>query len=199
MKIIVGLGNPGAQYETTRHNVGFLALDRLVDQWKATGPNRQYQGLVYRAQVGQEKIYLVKPQTFMNLSGQCVGPLYGFYQCSPQDLLVIHDDLAIPAAEFKLKIGGGTGGHNGLQSIDEALGKAHQGYCRLRIGIGHPTQSERSQRMSPSDYVLQPFYDDELQALDPVLEDVVRAAEYFLQGDLLAAMNRFHQKSKQAP
>src|SRR3989338_3961697 len=102
MKIIVGLGNPGAQYETTRHNAGFLAVDRLVDRWKATGPNRQYQGLIYRAQVEGEKVYLVKPQTFMNLSGNCVGPLYGFYQCTPKDLLVIHDDLAITAETFRL-------------------------------------------------------------------------------------------------
>src|SRR4051812_44310751 len=113
MKIIAGLGNPGPKYETTRHNAGFLAIDRLVDDWKATGPSYNYQGQIWQASVGGEKVILVKPETYMNSSGECIGPLMKFYKCEPTDLVVIYDDLDLKPLQLRMKIGGSAGGHNG--------------------------------------------------------------------------------------
>ncbi len=197
MKILVGLGNPGVKYETTRHNVGFLAVDRLVDRWRASGPIKRWQGEVFQAVVQGEQVLIVKPRTFMNLSGQCIGPLFGFYQCKPEDLIVIHDDLALPPFELRLKTGGGTGGHNGLKSIDENLGKDQCGYYRVRIGIGHPSQlpsqAEAIARSSPADYVLQQFRDEELKVLGPLLDSVGDSIELILQGRIQLAMNQYHR------
>ncbi len=193
MKIVAGLGNPGPKYETTRHNVGFLAIDRLVDRWKASGPVIKNQAELYQANVDGQSVYLVKPLTYMNLSGRSIAPLFTFYRCAPQDLVVIHDDLDLPAMALRLKTGGGTGGHNGLKSIDECLGKEMNRYHRVRIGIGHPSLSEQTRAMSPADYVLKPFSDFELQELDPILEDVAGAVEEILQGNIQKAMNQYHR------
>lgn len=200
MKLIVGLGNPGPKYETTRHNAGFLAIDRLIDRWKAQGPQNKNQGEIYQATFQGEKVLLVKPQTFMNRSGLCVAPLFQFYQCSPDDLVVIHDELDLNPLVLRLKTGGGAGGHNGLKSIDESLGKASNGYHRVRIGVGHPARlpddGEKGQRelsrFSPADYVLMPFSDLELKELDSLLDEVAGAVEEIIQGKILAAMTRIH-------
>ena len=189
MKIVVGLGNPGSKYETTRHNVGFLAVDRLIDAWKASGPVEKYGGEIYQVSRGGEKVLLVKPQTFMNVSGRCVGPLVTFYKCAPGDLLVIHDDIDLPALALRIKTGGGTGGHNGLKSIDENLGAGQNGYHRIRIGIGRGT-------CQAVDYVLQQFSDDELSALDQVLDSVAFAVDQILKGDVSGAMNKFNKRDK---
>ncbi|MFZ9596722.1 MAG: aminoacyl-tRNA hydrolase [Bdellovibrionia bacterium] len=204
MKIIVGLGNPGPQYELTRHNVGFLAIDRLVDRWKATVAQAKYHAELYQATFEGEKILLMKPQTFMNLSGRSVAAAMSFYQCAPEDLIVIHDDLDLDAQSIRLKTGGGTGGHNGLKSIDECLGKSKTGYHRIRIGIGHPQKPGPSasqdalkrSKMSPAHYVLEAFDDQQLKELDPVLDDVVEAASLILQGKIKIAMNHFHARTK---
>jgi len=193
MKVIIGLGNPGPQYETTRHNVGFLAIDRLVDRWHATGSSTKYQGEIYPGSFNGDKVLLVKPQTFMNLSGKCVGSIFSFYQCHPEDLIVIHDDLDLSPLTLRLKTGGGTGGHNGLKSIDESIGKQNNKYHRIRIGIGHPSQSESTARMAPADYVLQSFEDDELKRLDLLLDDVAQAVEDIICGKIQSAMNKFHR------
>ncbi len=198
MKIVVGLGNPGSKYETTRHNVGFLAVDRLVEKWKAQGPQVKNQAEIYQASLQGEKILLVKPQTFMNRSGISVAPLFQFYQCDANDLIVIHDDLDLAPLTLRLKTGGGAGGHNGLKSIDESLGKNLNGYHRVRIGIGHPARLVDSPRdwskLSPADYVLMPFTDDELARLDPLLDEVADAIEEIIQGKIQAAMTRVHRQ-----
>ena len=203
MKIIAGLGNPGPKYETTRHNAGFLALDRMIDKWNASGPSLKYQGEIYEASVHHEKVCLVKPQTFMNLSGRCIGQLFHFFRCQPEDLIVIHDELDLPPLTLRLKTGGGAGGHNGLKSIDEALGKERTGYFRMRIGVGHPVTlakaaltaeaGDRLSRLSPADYVLQPFTDAELVSLDPLLDEVTSAAELILKGQIQTAMTQYHR------
>jgi PTH1 family peptidyl-tRNA hydrolase len=205
MKIIAGLGNPGPKYEVTRHNVGFLAIDRLVDRWKASGPTLKHQGELFQATYQGEKIILVKPQTFMNLSGRTLAPLFSFYQCTPSNLIVIHDDLDLDPMVLRFKTGGGAGGHNGLKSIDESLGKDNNGYHRIRLGIGHPSRPvaetpgekfPRNGRISPADYVLQCFDDGELKRLDPLLDEVVDAVGMILQGQIKTAMNKYH-RSKQ--
>ncbi|MCM2322381.1 MAG: aminoacyl-tRNA hydrolase [Oligoflexia bacterium] len=189
MKIIAGLGNPGAKYETTRHNAGFLAIDRLVEDWKAKGPARKDQGELYEASVGGERVLLVKPQTYMNNSGRAIGPLFKFFKLTPDDLIVIHDDLDLKPLSLRVKTGGGTGGHNGLKSLDAHLGAGQNGYHRIRVGIGKPGPQD----LIPTvDYVLQQFSDSELEKLDPLLDDVARAAEMILRGEIRVAMNKFN-------
>ena len=194
MKLIVGLGNPGPKYETTRHNVGFLAIDRLVERWKATGPNSAHQAEIYQATVAGEKVFLVKPQTFMNVSGQSVGPLSKFYKCTPEDLIVIHDDLDLKALVLRLKTGGGTGGHNGLKSLDAHLGAASTGYHRIRIGVGRPHLDKPG--ISTVDFVLQQLSDSELRDLDKTLDDAAVAVEKIIQGDIRGAMNEYNKREK---
>lgn len=191
MKIIVGLGNPGPRYETTPHNVGFLAVDRLVDRWKAQGPAFKNEGEIYQASYGGEKITLIKPQTFMNLSGRCVGPLMSFFKCQPTDLIVIHDELDLKPFALRIKTGGGTGGHNGLKSIDEHLGAGKTGYHRVRMGIGHPRMFNSP--MSPSDYVLRQYSQSDLDQLDPFLDTVAEAIELIVKGDVRRAMTDFNR------
>lgn len=192
MKIVVGLGNPGPRYETTRHNVGWLALDRLIDDWQATGPKVENQAEVFRARVGSEDVLLVKPLTFMNLSGRAVGPLAKFFKCSPGDVIVLQDEVDLPPMTFKLKTGGGSGGHNGLKSLDEGLGG--NGYHRVRIGVGHPR--DFNPRMDTADWVLGQFSQEELDTLDPLLDKIKHAVELMIAGDVKAAMNRYNAAEK---
>ncbi len=190
MKLIVGLGNPGPQYETTRHNVGFLALDRLIEKWKATGPTLKNQAEVFESKWDGEKVFLIKPQNFMNLSGRAVAPFVNFFKIPPQDMIVIHDELDLPPLTFKIKTGGGIAGHNGLRSIEESLGKDLSDYHRIRVGIGKP---ERGQT---ADYVLSPFSNQELHDLDPLLDQISESVELILKGKATEAMNRFHKKGE---
>lgn len=194
MKIIAGLGNPGPKYETTRHNAGFLAIDRMIEAWRAAGSQQVNGGEVRQANVGGERVLLVKPQTYMNNSGACIGPLMRFYKCSPDDLVVIHDDVDLPALALRLKTGGGTGGHNGLKSIDQHLGAGATSYHRIRIGVGRPPKGSPIQT---ADYVLQPFTDDELKRLDPLLDKITDAAERILRGDIKGAMNEYNVRGEE--
>lgn len=137
IKLIVGLGNPGPEYEDTRHNAGFWWVDALARELKVNlVPERSYYGMVARANVQGEPLWLLQPQTFMNLSGKSVGALARFFKIQPQEVLVVHDELDFEPGQVKLKRGGSHGGHNGLRDIHAALGSAD--YWRLRMGIGHP-------------------------------------------------------------
>jgi PTH1 family peptidyl-tRNA hydrolase len=196
MKLLVGLGNPGPKYELTRHNVGFLAVDRLVDRWKADGPQTRNQAEVFSSRVGGEQVLLVKPQTFMNLSGRSVAPIATFYKVEPSDIIVIHDELDLAPMSFRVKVGGGAGGHKGLRSLDECLGAGKTGYVRVRMGIGQPLLPS-GKRISAEKHVLEAFTDDELKFLDPVLDDVADAVEMILRGELTRAMNRFNVSKKE--
>lgn len=187
MKIVAGLGNPGPKYETTRHNAGFLAIDRMVEFWRASGPSSAYEGEVWQCTVGGEKILLVKPQTWMNNSGKCVAPIVKFYKCAPTDVIVIHDEVDLKPMALRIKTGGGTGGHNGLKSLDAHLGAGMTGYHRIRIGVG------KSTIMETADHVLGQYTDEELKRLDPLLDDVVRATEKIIAGDVRGAMTQFNQ------
>lgn len=137
IKLFVGLGNPGPQYEDTRHNVGFWWIDALAEQLKIQlSPERGYFGLMARATVQGHTFWLLEPQTFMNASGKSVAALARFYKIQPEEILVVHDELDFPPGQIKLKHGGSHGGHNGLRDIHAQLGSSD--YWRLRIGIGHP-------------------------------------------------------------
>jgi PTH1 family peptidyl-tRNA hydrolase len=192
VKIVVALGNPGPRYETTRHNVGWLALDRMIEEWKATGPKTQNQAEIWSATVDGEKVILVKPQTFMNLSGRAVAPLMQFYKCEPGDLLVLQDEVDLPPAALRLKTGGGSGGHNGLKSIDECLGT--NAYHRVRIGIGHTR--DFNPRMDVADWVLGQLTQAECDALDPVFERIIAATKLFIAGDMRRAMSLYNAAPK---
>ena len=190
MKIVAGLGNPEPKYETTRHNAGFLALDFLVDEWKATGPSAVGEGESWQTSLGGEKVLLVKPLTYMNHSGQCIAPLFKFYKLKPEDLIVIYDDLDLKSGALRIKTGGGTGGHNGIKSIDAHLGAGALGYHRVRIGIGRPAPGNP---ISVVNFVLQPYSDPELIQLDQLLPKVAQATERVVRGDVLGAMSEYNR------
>jgi len=135
MFLIVGLGNPGAEYAKTRHNVGFMAADVLHEQYSFGPYKSKFDGLISEGNIDGEKVYLLKPQTFMNLSGNSVVKAAGFYKILPQNIIVIHDDMDLKINQIKAKLGGGAGGHNGLKSIDAAVSP---NYNRIRLGVGHP-------------------------------------------------------------
>ncbi len=190
MKLVVGLGNPGPKYETTRHNVGFLAVDRAVDRWGSNNPQRDALAEIYPTSVRGEKALVVKPQTYMNLSGRAIAPLARFYKCAPADIIVVYDEIDLPFGTVRIKTGGGSGGHNGIKSLDECLGSGQTGYHRVRIGVGRPAPGSP---LSPADYVLQQFLDRELEALDALFEDVVNAIELIALGDIKGAMNKYNR------
>ena len=192
MKLVVGLGNPGVKYETTRHNVGWLALDRMIEDWKAVGPKKEGQAEVWSATVEGEKVLLVKPQTFMNLSGRAVAPLMQFYKCAPADLIVLQDEVDLPPASLRIKTGGGSGGHNGLKSIDESIGA--NAYHRIRIGVGHAR--DYNPHMDTADWVLGQFTQSECDALDAVFDRVAAAAKLLIAGDARRAMSLYNASSK---
>lgn len=187
MKIVAGLGNPGPKYETTRHNVGFLALDYLIDEYKASGPNTNFDGEIFTTSINGERTLLVKPQTYMNESGKCLGPLLNFYKCSPTDLIVIHDEMDLKPQTIRIKTGGGSAGHNGIRSIDEIVGN---NYHRIRVGVGHPTYLQPG--VAPVDFVLRPFKDDELDGLQSMFEKISQAIDMMIKGDVKGAMSKFN-------
>jgi PTH1 family peptidyl-tRNA hydrolase len=135
MFLVVGLGNPGAEYANTRHNVGFMAADEIHRRYNFSAFRAKFDGLIAEGNIDGEKVYLLKPQTFMNLSGNSVVKAASFYKILPQNIVVIHDDMDLPIDKMKAKIGGGAGGHNGLKSIDSCI---TPNYNRIRLGIGHP-------------------------------------------------------------
>ena len=194
MKLIVGLGNPGPKYETTRHNIGFLCVDYLIDAFKAQGPAIKNQAEVYTATIEGEPVLFIKPQTFMNLSGRSVSPFFQFYKCTPNDVIVIHDELDIEPLEIRFKTGGSYGGHNGLKSIDECLGNLNTTYHRIRLGIGHPRNF--NQRMDVADYVLAKIPNQEWKELEPLFQKAEAGIKLILTGKIKEAMNKFHAKPK---
>lgn len=139
MLLIAGLGNPGAQYAHNRHNIGFMAVDDIQQRHNFSPWSKKFHALISEGKINERKILLIKPQTYMNLSGQSVGEAMRFYKVPLENLIVIHDELDLPAGKVRIKTGGGSGGHNGIKSIDAHCGA---NYRRLRLGIGHPGQKE---------------------------------------------------------
>lgn len=188
MKLIVGLGNPGPQYEKTRHNVGFVVLDSLARRY-APGEvaKSRFQGATVECTIGDEKVLLLKPLCYMNRSGQAVAEAARFYKLDVlRDVLIIVDDLALPCGAIRLRGEGGAGGHNGLADIQQKL--ATQMYARLRIGI------DRDPSIVQSDYVLGRFRSDQLELLEPALDEAADAAACWASSGLTEAMNRYNRK-----
>jgi PTH1 family peptidyl-tRNA hydrolase len=180
--LIVGLGNPGRQYRSTRHNIGFMQIDYLADRLEINLTRVQSKSLIASTVYDDKKIILVKPQTFMNLSGQAVVSLVQFYKIPLDHLLVIHDDLDLPLGTIRIRPEGGSAGQKGLQSIIDRLGT--QSFPRLRLGIGRPPG-----RMDAADYVLEDFLPDEKEILKIVLEKGAEAILRFVSDGLVKTMN----------
>ncbi|WP_022706784.1 aminoacyl-tRNA hydrolase [Paracoccus zeaxanthinifaciens] len=175
MKLIVGLGNPGTKYAANRHNIGFMALDRMADD-HGLGPWRaRFQGQVAEGRLGTDKAVLLKPATFMNLSGQSVGEAMRYLKLTPDDVIVLHDELDLAPGKCRVKTGGGHAGHNGLRSIHQHIGAD---YHRVRLGIGHPGHKDRV-----AGYVLADFAKAEQDWLDDLMRGVSDGAPSLVAGD----------------
>lgn len=183
MIIIAGLGNPGAQYAGNRHNIGFMAIDAIYRKHSFAPWSKKFKALISEGEIGGEKALLMKPQTFMNLSGEAVGEAMRFYKLGPGDIIAIHDELDLPAGKVRLKTGGGHGGHNGLKSLDAHCGKD---YRRVRLGIGHPGSKEQVHN-----HVLGDFAKSDHIWLDPLLDDIALNADLLSEGDGSKFMNKF--------
>ncbi|MBT6032958.1 MAG: aminoacyl-tRNA hydrolase [Kordiimonadaceae bacterium] len=169
MLLFVGLGNPGKKYDNNRHNIGFMAMDEIIHRHNFSEPKMKFQGALYEGTIGNEKTLILKPLTFMNLSGKSVAEAVRFYKIPPEDIFVFHDELDIPSGKIKFKTGGGNAGHNGLRSLDQYINKE---YHRVRFGIGHPGDKDRVHG-----HVLGDFSKTDQKWLDPLLNAVGRAAD----------------------
>ena len=184
MKIIVGLGNPGEKYLKTRHNFGFMVIDRLAQQFEMECNQKKFQSFFCKKTVEQEEIILLKPQTFMNLSGVAVKETIDMYKCALQNLMVVCDDLDLPLGKIRIRRNGGCGGHRGLESIAASLGST--GFARLRVGVGRPTVGD------PSDYVLSAFSREEEAVAVETIEKACQALKAWIFDGIEACMNRFN-------
>ena len=184
--LIVGLGNPGRKYAGNRHNIGFMALDRLSEAHGLSIGRVQQRSLVGNGRIADQALFLAKPQTFMNRSGEAVGSLARYYKISPADILVVYDELDLPFGSLRLRQKGGAGGHNGMKSVIQHLGND---FPRLRLGIGRPPG-----QMDPAAYVLQDFRSQELPLLEEVLNESVAVIESFIRDGVDLAMTRHNKK-----
>ena len=186
IKLIVGLGNPGREYEATRHNAGFWWADEFAQAHQCTfKAEGKFHGLAARGQVHGRELFILKPQTFMNVSGRAVGALAQFYKILPESILVVHDELDLPPGSAKLKLGGGHGGHNGLKDIIAHLGT--RDFWRLRLGIGHP-----GERSDVSDYVLNAPRREEMELIEQAMQRAQNVTQFIVEGKLEAAMLKLH-------
>ncbi len=195
MKLIVGLGNPGIEYQFTPHNAGFLAIDRLAAQCGVTVANRRGRALTARTALAGQDVLLAKPETFMNLSGLAVAALMKELELGQpgSDVIVLYDELAIPLGQLRIRERGSAGGHNGVKSVSGTLGSEE--WIRVRIGVGKPpTESGREVKAGGTDYLLSPLRRMQLQELDEGLDLAVRAVEMIFTEGVAKAMNHFNRK-----
>ncbi|MCE3264157.1 MAG: peptidyl-tRNA hydrolase [Pseudoduganella sp.] len=190
IRLIVGLGNPGPDYEQTRHNAGFWLVDNLANSLPNARLQREsgFNALVAKTIIGGNQLWLLEPQTYMNRSGQSVGAIARFYKIAPDEVLVVHDELDLPPGAAKLKKGGSSGGHNGLKDITAALGT--QDYWRLRIGIGHPRTLNLNQPVA--DFVLHRPRREEQLLIDEAIEKALRIIPTAVAGDFTKATMELH-------
>jgi PTH1 family peptidyl-tRNA hydrolase len=187
MKLIVGLGNPGEKYAATRHNVGFWVIDRLAERWQIPVNQSKWKGLTGSGRVMGERVVLLKPMTYMNLSGESVRPACDWLKCDIEDVAVVCDDLDLPPGQLRLRKKGSSGGHRGLESLIEHLGTNE--FKRVRIGIGHPAG-----RMPVVDYVISPFTREERPLIEETVERAAEAIHQWVVSTFDEAMNRFNRR-----
>ncbi len=193
MKLVVGLGNPGTKYERTRHNAGFWWGDLIANQERVSFRREsRFQGSAAKVSVASGDTWLLKPETFMNVSGQAVAALAGYYKIAARDILVAHDELDLPAGGIKLKFGGGLSGHNGLKSIAASIGT--KDFWRLRIGIGHPRDVTASEQ-EVVDFVLHAPRVEEQNAIDQAMSRALEVWPQIIADQMEAAMLKLHTKN----
>lgn len=190
IRLIVGLGNPGPEYEQTRHNAGFWLVDNIAGS-RLTRESR-YNALAAKMSIAGQEVWLLEPQTYMNRSGQSVGAIARFYKIPPEEILVVHDELDLPPGAAKIKKGGSSGGHNGLKDITAALGT--QEYWRLRIGIGHPRNMNIQQQVA--DFVLHRPRKEEQARINDAIEKSLDVIPMLCEGKFEAAMMKLHSSAK---
>lgn len=187
IRLVVGLGNPGTQYEETRHNAGFWYVEQLArDYGVCLHPEKKFFGLTARVYIGGQEVRLLNPSTFMNRSGQAVGAMATFFKISPESILVVHDELDLPVGIARLKQGGGHGGHNGLRDIIASLGNNRE-FLRLRLGIGHPGNSK-----DVANYVLTKPSVADRQNINSVIDEAIRITPEALHGSRSKAVQELH-------
>lgn len=175
MFLFVGLGNPGKEYEKTRHNIGFMVVDAICQSYNFSTPKTKFQGIVSEGTIGGQKVITLKPTTYMNRSGQSVGELIKFYKIPLDKIIVFHDEIDLLPGKIRVKTGGGAGGHNGLKDLDAKIGKE---YKRVRIGVGHP-----GDRDMVADYVLHNFAKDEQELVGRIVDSISANCPLLLKGD----------------
>jgi len=184
MKIVVGLGNPGPRYETTRHNAGFMVLDLLAEKLHIDFTRQAHFSSIAEGRILSEKVLLMKPLTYMNLSGRAVRDAVSFYKVDLPDLLIIYDDMDLDVGRLRVKQRGSGGGHKGMNSIISNL--SSQDISRIKIGIGRPNTEQLA------DYVTMPFTDEDWKLVKPAIEKGAEAAEFWLKEDIFATMNKYN-------
>ena len=189
MYLILGLGNPGRRYQFTRHNIGFMVLEKIAAHWNVVLKQKSFDALWNRGKIAGIDVLLAMPQTYMNLSGNAARRLLAYFKLDISNLIVIHDDLDLPFGKIRLKSGGGDAGHKGLKSITTCLGSAD--FMRVRMGIGKP-----SDRTPVEDYVLQRFNPDESAMLQQSIQSASEAVEEIVISDMQQAMAKYHTKNK---
>jgi PTH1 family peptidyl-tRNA hydrolase len=189
MRLVVGLGNPGPEYQDNRHNLGFKVVDELLARARGNTPRAKFGAQLSEVTIAGERVLLCKPMEYMNVSGQAVARVAGFWKVPVADVIVVHDELDLPFARLKLGAGGGHGGHNGVRSLLADLGDAS--FARVRVGVGRPTPGH-----DPANYLLSNFSRAEAKELPDLIGIAADAVESILKGGLTAAMNKFNGKGQ---
>lgn len=189
MKLIVGLGNIGKEYEGTRHNIGFMVADELAKRWGITTWKNERSAMCAEHRI-PEKVFLIKPTTYMNLSGEAVGAFANFYNIDPEDIAVIQDDLDLPCGKLRIRRKGSAGGHNGIKSIQQHLGTGD--FPRFKIGIGHPERNA----LAVIGHVLHRFGKEEQPLIEEAVKQMADAVELWLKGDMDAVMQEYNTKKE---
>lgn len=191
MKLIVGLGNIGKEYENTRHNIGFMVVDELAKRW-GTGFNKTDRNAMYAEYRAPEKVLLLKPTTYMNLSGVAVGAYANFYNIEPEDIAVIQDDMDMPCGQLRIRRKGSAGGHNGIKSVQEHLGTGE--FPRFKVGIGHPERNNKA----VINHVLHAFQGEEKALIEEAVQKMADALEKWLKEDIDLVMQEYNKKAEKA-
>jgi len=186
MLLLVGLGNPSLNNTNNRHNVGFLVIDAINTKFKLSKQKPKFKGLLTTGQIDEQKVYAIKPLTFMNSSGTCIKELIDYFKIEAKNVFVFHDDMDIDSGKIKVKFGGSNAGHNGIESIDKNIGK---NYTRIRIGIGHPNNNSTG-----VDHVLDNFSYDEKQIVEDVTTNIIKSLPILIKKDLDLFSSKVNQK-----
>ena len=189
MYLIAGLGNPTRQYEHTRHNVGFDVMDVLAEKYNIRMDEKKYKAICGKGMIGSEKVVLVKPQTFMNLSGESIAEAVNFYKVDPEHIIVIYDDISLNPGQIRIRKKGSAGGHNGIKNIIAQLGT--DTFQRIKVGVG-----EKPKGYDLAAYVLGHFHGEDLELMEEGYEKAISATEEILKGEIDAAMNEYNRKVK---